>query len=61
MNKNVKQIYCPSCRKEVPVTGGTGLFSGIIGTLMFFLGGAPGARQSKSPRCSIWNSQIPAV
>lgn len=59
MSKTAKQKFCPTCQKEVEVTGGAGFFSSVIGTLMFFLGGAPGARQSKNYRCSVCNYEFP--
>jgi hypothetical protein len=50
--------YCPNCKRRVRVKGGTGLLQTITGIAMWFFGGAPGARQSKAPQCTICNTEI---
>jgi len=56
--KKKKTEYCPNCRRQVNVEGGSGFLQAIIGTLGWFLGGVPGARESKPPRCTICHTEI---
>ena len=63
MNRVKKKIrvigYCPRCGKTVPVKERAGLVHALRGILMFYLGIAPGKRESQIIRCALCDGELP--